>query len=149
MFLDIIANSYVDNSLVNLIKDYKHVIFSKSLHEVQDSLPHFSVTGEVNECFSELKKKLADRNPDNMTVQELLKSEPDSTRKIAKFFAVVQKSSLLISWLIPTDKVYQAYLSFLAVPQQLREDMFIQFGSWMAHRPECVLQEEQKRHGQY
>ena len=147
-FLDIIANSYVDDSLVKLIKDYKRAIFSKSLHEVWNSLPHFSVKDEVHKCFSELKQKLADKNPHNMTVQELLESEPKLTCKIAMFLAVVQKSSLLISWLIPTDEVYQAYLSFLIVPQQSRKDCFVQFGSWMAHHPDCVLQEEKKMHGQ-
>ena len=148
-FLDIIANSYVDDSLVKLIKDYKRAIFSKSLHEVWNSLPHFSVKDEVHKCFSELKQKLADKNRHNMTVQELLESEPESTCKIAMFLAVVQETSLLISWLIPTDEVYQAYLSFLTVPQQSRKDSFVQFGSWIAHRPECILQEEKKKHGKY
>ena len=150
-FLDIIANSYqsyVNDSLVNLIKDYKQAIFSKSLREVWSSLPHLSVKDEINKYYTELKQKLEDRNPDNMTVQELLDSEPGLTYKIAMYFAVVQECSLLISWLIPTDGVYQAYLSFLTVPQQSRKDSFIQFGSWMAHHPECVLQEEKKKYGQ-
>ena len=147
-FLEIIANSYVNDSLVNLIKDYKQAVFSKSLREVWSSLPHSSVKDEIDKYYSELKQKLGDRNPDNMTVQQLLHSEPQLTRKIALLFAVVREESLLISWLIPTDQVYQAYLSFLTVPQQERIDNFIQFGNWMAHLPECVLQEEQKRLGQ-
>ena len=148
-FLDIIANSYVDDSLVKLIKDYKQVIFSKSLHEVWIHLPQFSIKDEVNKYFSKLKQELADKNPHNMTVQELLDSVPEPTRKIAVFLGVVQESSLLISWLIPTDEVYPAYLSFLIVPQQSRKDTFVQFGSWMAHHPDCILQQEEKKmHGQ-
>ena len=147
-FLSIIANSYINDSLVKLINDYKQVIFSKSLYEVWNFLPHFSVKDKVNKYYSELTQKLADKNPRNMTVQELLASEPESTHKIAMLFAVVQESSLLISWLIPTDEVYQAYLSFLSVPQRLRRDNFVQFGCWMAHFPDCVLQEQRKRHGQ-
>ena len=148
-FLEIIANSYVNDSLVNLIKDYKQVIFSKSLREVWSSLPHSSVKDEIDNHYSELKQKLGDKDPDNMTVQQLLHNEPQLTRKIALLLAVVRAESLLISWLIPTDEVYQAYLSFLTVPRQKRIDSFIQFGSWKAHLPECVLQEEKKRFGEF
>ena len=146
-FLEIIANSYINDSLVNLINDYKKAIFSKSLREVWSSLPHSSVKDKIDKYYSELKQKLGNRNPDNMSVEELLDSEPQLTRKIALLFAVVREESLLITWLIPTDEVYQAYLSFLAVPQQERIDKFIQFGNWMAHLPDCVSQEEQKRLG--
>ena len=148
MFLEIIANSYVNDSLVKLIKDYKQAIFSKSLQDVWRFLPHYySVKDEIDKHYSELQQKL-DRNPDNMTIQELLDSEPKLTIEIGLLLAVVKINSLLISWLIPTDDVYQAYLSFLTVPQQERIDKFIQFGNWMAHLPECVLQEEQKRLGE-
>ena len=147
-FLEIIANSYVNDNLVNLIKDYKQVFFSKSLQDVWHSLTyHYSVKDEIDKCYSELQQKL-DKNPDNMTVQELLDSEPKLTTEIGLLLAVVKVNSLLISWLIPTDMVYQAYLTFLTVTQQQRIDMFIRFGNWMAHLPECVLQEEQKRLGE-
>ena len=146
-FLEIIANSYVNDSLVNLIKDYKQAMFTKSLREVWSSLPHLSVKDKIDKYYSELKQKLDGRNPDNMTVQELLDSEPELTMKIAKLLVVVNEASLLISWLIPTDEVYQAYLSFLTVPQQSRKDSYIQFRNWIAYLPGCVLQEEQKRIG--
>ena len=148
-FLEIIAHLYVNNSLVNLIKDYKQVVFTKSLREVWSSLPHISVKDEIDKYYSELEQKLENKNPDNMTVQELLDSEPELTRNIALLIAVVNERSLLISWLIPTDEVYQAYLSFLTVSQQSRKDSYIQFGNWIAHLPECVLQQEQKRIGQF
>ena len=148
-FLEIIANSYVSDSLVNLIKDYKQAIFSKSLREVWSSLPHSSVKDKIDNYYTELKQKLEGKDPDNMTVQQLLQSEPQLTRKIALLIAVVREESLFISWLIPTDEVYQAYLSFLTVSQQERKDNFIQFGNWMAHLPGYVLQEEYKRFGEF
>ena len=140
-FLDIIANSYVDDSLVNIIKDYKQIVFSKSLRKVWRFLPH-SVVRVL--YYTELKEKLGDRDPDNMTVEQLLHSQPQLTKKIARLVAVVQEDGLLISWLIPTDEVYQSYLSFLTVPQQFRKDDFVQFGNWMAHAPQFVVQEEKK-----
>ena len=134
---------------MNVIKDYKQAVFSKSLREVWSSLPHTSVKDEIDTYYSELKQKLGDRDPDNMTVQQLLHSQPQLTKKIARLIAVVQEESLLISWLIPTDEVYQSYLSFLTVPQHSREDSFIQFGNWTAHLPQCVLQEKRKRCGKF
>ena len=148
-FLEIIANSYVNDNLVNLIKDYKQAIFSKSLREVWSSLPHSSVKDKIDNYYTELKQKLEGKDPDNMTVQQLLQSEPQLTRKIALLIAVVREESLFISWLIPTNEVYQAYLSFLTVSQQERKDNFIQFGNWMAHLPGYVLQEEYKRFGEF
>ena len=134
---------------MNIIEDYKRIVFSKSLREVWSSLPHASVKNEIDTYYSELRQKLGDRDPDNMTVEELLQSQPELTKKIAKLIAVVQEDSLLISWLIPTDEVYQAYLSFLTVPQQLRKDVFIQFRNWTAHLPQCVLQKKRKQFGQF
>ena len=147
-FLEIIANSYVNDNLVNLINKYREAIFSKSLREAWSSVPHFSVKDQIDKYYSELKQRLQDKNPDNMTIEQLLASEPQLTKKIGLLIAVIQEESLLISWLIPTDEVYQAYLSFLTVPQHLRKDDFIQFRNWVAHLPENVLQEERKKFGQ-
>ena len=73
-----------------------------------------------------------------------MKSKPQLAKKIAMLIAVIQWESLLVTWLIPTDEVYQAYLSFLTVPQQSRKDDLIQFGTWMAYLPQHVLQKYQK-----
>ena len=145
-FLEIIADYYVNDSLLHLIDNYKKAIFSKKLCEVWKSLPHSS--HKIDKYYSKIKQKLGDRNPDDMTVQELLDSQPQLTMKIALLIGVVQANSLLISWLIPTDEVYEAYLSFLTVPQQSRKDTFIQFGNWVAHSPGCVLEEEHKKFGE-
>ena len=151
-FLDIIANCYkvyVNDSLMNLIEAYKKVVFSKSLREVLKSLPHEPVKDKVDKFYTEIQQRLDDKNLDNMTIQELLKSEPSLTRKIGLLLSVIRESCLIISWLIPTDEVYQAYLSFLTIPHQSRKDNFIRFRNWVAHPPEYVLQEEQKKFGQF
>lgn len=149
-YLEIIADSFGDDSLVDLIDDYKQAIFTKKLREVWKSLTHLShkIDREVDKYYSEIKQKIADKNPDNMTVQELLDSQPGLTIEIGLLIGVVQEASLLISWLIPTNVVYEAYLSFLTVPQQSRKDSFIQFRNWVAHSPGCVLQEEHKKFGE-
>ena len=58
--------------------------------------------------------------------------------------AVVQWESLVVTWLIPTNEIYQTYLSFLTVPQQSRKDELIQVGTWMAYPPQNVLQKYQE-----
>ena len=56
----------------------------------------------------------------------------------------VQSGSLIIKFLVQTNKVYQAYLLFLTIPQQLRSDRFLQIGAWIVYFPQFVLQELQK-----
>ena len=151
-FLEIIASSYklyVNDSLMKLIKDYKEAVFSKSLREVLKSLPHEPVKGEVDKYYSEIQQRLDNKNLDNMTIQQLLDSEPGLTREIGLLIAVIREKCVIISWLIPTDEVYQAYLTFLSVPHQSRKDSFIRFRNWVAHLPKYVLQEEQKKFGQF
>ena len=147
-FLEIIAhahvNKHVNRQLVNLIKDYKKVIFSKPLHKVWSSLPHYSVKDKY---YSELKAIFNDKDPDDITIDELFKKLPNLAKEIEMIFAVVQKGSLIVHWLIPTDKIYEAYLSFLSVPQHLRMDTLLEFGNWMAHLPQSVLVEEQRSFG--
>ena len=135
-FLKVIAIACGNEQLQSLIKDYTDVIYSKTLRELWDCIPHYSVRDQY---YSELKATF-DKDPDNMTVEELMKSKPQLAKKIAMLIAVIQWESLLVTWLIPTDEVYQAYLSFLTVPQQSRKDELIQFGTWMAYPPQLVLQ---------
>ena len=145
-FLEIIAHAYINEHLVNLITDYQKVMFSKPLNEVWNSLPHYSVRDKY---YTELKATFDDKDPDSVTVEELFKITPDLAKEIEMLIAVVQKKSLVISWLIPTDKVYEVYLSFLTVPQQSRTDRLLEFGDWMAYVPQSVLLEERKSFGQF
>ena len=91
--------------------------------------------------YSKLKTSFSDKDPDNLTVEELIKTKPQLAKDIAMCIAVVEEGSLVVTWLIPTDELYQAYLSFLTVPQQSRMDELVQFGNWMAYLPKNVLQE--------
>ena len=145
-FLEIIAHAYANDHLVNLIANYKKVIFSKRLHEVWNSLPYYSVRDKY---YTELKATFDDKDPDSVTVEELFKITPDLAKEIEMLIAVVQKKSLVVSWLVPTNEVYEAYLSFLTVPQQSRMDRLLEFGNWMAYLPQFVLLEEQKSFGQF
>ena len=136
-FLKVMAIACGNKHLQSLIKNYTDVIYSKPLREVWSCIPHYSVRDKY---YSKLKATFGDKDPDNMTVEELIKSKPKLAKKIALLIAVVQWKSLLVTWLIPTNEVYQAYLSFLAVPQQSRMDELIQFGNWMAYLPRNILQ---------
>ena len=140
-FLKIIANACGNKQLQSLIEDYKAVVYSKPLREVMNCISYYSVKDKY---YSELKATFGDRDPDNTTVEELMKCKPQLAKEIALLIAVVQVDSLVVTWLIPTDEVYQAYLSFLTVPQQSREDELIQFGTWMAYLPENILQNYEK-----
>jgi len=144
-FLEIIAHACVNQFLMNLIKNYKKAIFSKPLHKVWSCLPHYSVRDKF---YTELKATFDDKDPGNVTVEELIKSTPDLAKEIEMFIAVVQEKSLVVSWLIPTNRVYEAYLSFLTVPEQSRTDRLVEFGSWLAYLPQSVLFEGRKNFGQ-
>ena len=140
-FLRIIAIACGNKALQSLIENYTDVIYSKPLREVWSYIPHYSVRDKY---YSELKATLSDKDPDNMTVEELIKSRPRLAKEIAMLIATVDEGSLVVTWLIPTDELYQAYLSFLTVPQQARMDESIQFGAWMAYPPQNVLQKYDK-----
>ena len=140
-FLKVIAIACGNTQLESLIEKYTDVIYSKPLCEVWNYIPQYLMVRD--QYYSELKATF-DKDPDNMTVEELMKSKPQLAKEIALLIAVIQWESLLVTWLIPTDEVYQAYLSFLTVPQQSRKDELIQFGSWMAYPPQNVLQKYAK-----
>ena len=141
-FLKIIAIAYGNKQLQSLIKNYTDVIYSKRLCEVWDYIPHYSTVRD--KYYSEVKVKFGDRDPNSVTVKDLISSEPQLAKEIAMLIAVVEDKSLLVTWLISTDEVYQAYLSFLTVPQHSRNDDLIQFGSWVAYPPKDILQKYRK-----
>ena len=143
-YLETIAYAYKNDSLLNLIKNYSQVIFSKPLRKVWNYVPFYSVKDKY---YSELTAIFEDKDPDNLTVEELNQRKPQLAKEIAMLITVVRIQSLLISWLIPTSKVYQTYLSFLTIPQQLRNDSLVKFGNWTAHLPQLVLHEQQKKFG--
>ena len=143
-YLETIAYAYKNDSLLNLIKDYSHAIFSKTLREVWNYLPFYSVKDKY---YAELSAIFEDKDPDDLTVEELNQRKPQLAKEIAMLITIVRIQSLLISWLIPANQVYQTYLSFLTVPQQSRKDILVKFGNWRAYLPQIALKEQQKKFG--
>ena len=140
--LEAIAIACGNKQLQSLIENYTNVIYSKPLREVWNRVPHYSTVRD--QYYSELKATFGDKDPDSMTIKELMKSKPQLAKKIALLIALVKEDSVIAIWLIPTDELYQAYLSFLIVPQWSRKDDLVQFGTWMAYPPQHVLQKYEK-----
>ena len=122
--------------LLALIEKYMNAVYSKSLGEVWNYIPHYSVR---NKYYSVLKAEYGE-DPDNMTVEQLLKHNQKIANEIGVLIMEVQKGSLIIKFAVQTNKVYQAYLSFLTLSQQLRSDRVVQIGTWVIHCPHFVLQ---------
>ena len=56
----------------------------------------------------------------------------------------IEEGSLKITWFIPTDKVYESYLSALMLPHESRLDSYLQIGDWVVYNPLLVLQKLQR-----
>ena len=87
-FLEIIANACGNKQLQSLLEDYKVVIYSKPMGEVWSCMPHYSVRDKY---YSKLKATFGDKDPDNVTIEELMKSKPQLAKEIALLIAVVQE----------------------------------------------------------
>ena len=123
--------------LLALIEEYMKVIYSKPLRDVWNCLPHYPVRSKY---YSILEAKFGE-DPDNMTVEQLLILNREIANEIGVGIQVmeVNKGSLVIKWVIQTNKVYQSCLTFLTIPQQSRSDKFLQIGNWVVHLPRLVL----------
>ena len=135
-FLEVIASR--SKILENVLKNYEAVFFSKKLQEIWAHLPHRYIR---NKYYEKLKATFDDKDPDNTTVREiteyctsLLPTDLDD------FIIELSHKCLSITWLIPSDKVYQYFLSALTVPHKSRKDDFLQIGAWVVHHPQSVLQ---------
>ena len=141
-FLEVIATASGSSKLINLIQDYKKAIYSKTLGEVWSYIPYHKVKTKY---YSKLQVKFDGKNPDDVTVEEFKRTcEPYLIKKIAMLIAVIKENSISITWLIPTDTVHEYYLSALILPQELRQDSYLQIGDWVVHHPLHVLQVLQK-----
>ena len=146
-FLEVIATASGNRKLANLIDSYKGAIYSKTLHEVWDYIPYRTLRTKY---YSTLQIKFDGKDPDTMTVKELLsKCEPYLVKDIAMSIAVIEGGSLKITWLFPTNAVYQFYLSALMIPQESRLDSYLQIGDWIIHHPLHVLHNLRKEHCEY
>ena len=82
-FLKVIANACGNKQLQSLIENYKAVIYSKKLHEIWDCIPYYLVKDKY---YSELKATFDDKDPSNMTIEELIKRKPLVAKEIAVLF---------------------------------------------------------------
>ena len=80
------------------------------------------------------------KTPDDVTVKELVEYNKKLANEIALHLMCIEENCLNITWLVPTDKVYELFLFALTIPQQSRQDDFLQIGAWTAYRPQLVLE---------
>lgn len=145
-FLEVIANASDNTKLRKLVENYKKVIFSKTLREVWDSFPCQRIRTKY---YSDLQIIFKDQDPDNVTVGQLIQfCEHYIIKDIANSLLIgsVGEGSLKVVLLIPSDKVYQTYLSVLMLPQELRLDSYLQVDDWVVHHPLQVLQNLHKEY---
>ena len=135
--LKIIVIALSNKRLERLLDNYKKEIYSRKLQQVWKYIPHHS---KKTKYYSRVHAKFASKNPDNVTVQELITYSEKLANKIALLLMDVTINCLIVNWLVPTDKVYELFLSTLTVPQESRQEDFLQIGTWMVHHPHSVLQ---------
>ena len=146
-FLEVIAIASGNSKLKSIVHKYKKAIYSKTLREVWGHIPYHTVRTKY---YSTLQAKFDGKDPDNMTVEQLKKMcEPYLVKDIAMLITIIEEDSLRITWLIPTNAVYQAYLSSLMIPQESRLDSYLQIGDWIAYHPLHVLHNLHKEHCKY
>ena len=143
-FLEVIVNASGNSKLVALVKNYKSIIYSKTLREVLSCIPYHTIRTKY---YSELQVKFDGKDPDNVTIAQLIRScEPYLVKDIALLIGIIEEGSLTITCHIPTDKVYHTYLSALMLPQESRLDSYLQIGDWIVHHPLLVLQNLSKEY---
>ena len=136
-----------NSSLTKLVEGYKEAVYSRTLRQVWDAIPSYSQVR--SKYYSELQTVFCDKDPDNVTVREVLaKCKPELKKNLALDIMCIEEGSLKILWLIATNDVYQTFLSLIAVPQEERNDDYLKVGAWTVHHPHSVLLELQKIDGQ-
>ena len=143
-FLEVIASASGNSKLVKLVKNYKGVIYSKTLREVWDCIPYHTVRTKY---YSRLQVKFDGKDPDNVTIEQLMRfCDPYVVKDIAMLIAIIEEGSLKVTWYIPSDEVRNFYLAALILPQESRLDSYLQIGDWIVHHPLLVLQNLHKEH---
>lgn len=134
--VEIIATASRNRKLEDLVNKYKRQIHSRNLRQIWQYIPQHEV---MTEYYKQVQMKIP-KNPDDVTVEELLKCDRPLANKIALDLMKVTENCITITWLVPTDKVYELFLFALTMPQQSREDEFLQIGSWTIYHPKSILQ---------
>ena len=145
-YLQTIAVASGNKNLVQLLKSYSDTILSKTLGEIWNFIPSFNKT--KTKYYSKVEARFHGTDPDDITVKDLKKFEPRFAKKIALHIMKINKGSLTITWYISAEQTYQTYLLALSIPQELREDDFLQIGTWVAYTSQSVIQELKRVHGE-
>ena len=143
-YLQTIAVAAGNRKLLEMLKSYADIILSKTLGEIWNFIPSFHKT--KTKYYSKVRARFHGKNPDDVTVKDLKKYEPKFAEKIALHITQIEKGSLTITWCILTEETYQAYVFALGMPQELREDDFLQIGTWVVYHPCSVIQDLKRAH---
>ena len=141
--VEVIATASGNKQLEDLVNNYKREIYSRTLKQVCKYIPQ---DYKKNKFYKKVKVRIS-KSPDNITVGELIKYNCLFPNKISSLYVSVATNCINITWLVPTDKVYELFLFALTIPQQSREDDFLKIGSWIVYHPQSVLQELKKKYG--
>ena len=144
-YLDTMAAAARNKRLQGLLKDYTNAVLSKTLGEIWNSLPAFKRTR--TEYYHEVRAEFPDQIPENIKVLDLQNFKPALAEKIAMHVMQINKGSLTITWCILAEETYQAYLLALGIPQEQRNDDFLQIGMWVIFHPQSVIKKLKKSHG--
>ena len=146
-YLQTIAIASGNTKLQDTLKCYTDVILSKTLGEIWNFVPSFYKV--KTKYYSRVKARFDGKDPDNVKVKDLKMYEPKFAKKIALHIMQIDRGSLKFKWCILTEETYQAYLLALSIPQEFREDDFLQIGTWVVHHPQFVIQELKKVHSEF
>ena len=143
--LEVIAHASENHELVQMVTNYTEVIHKRTMKEILECNPCHPVRTKY---YSELKVKF-DKDPDSVTVKQFLAiCAPYLIEGIVEDMLLggIENGSLKITLLIPTDEVYNIYLSALMLSQKSRLDRYLQIGDWVVHHPTMVMQSLQKEY---
>ena len=146
-YLQTIAVASGNRNIQEMLKSYTDVVLSKTLGEIWNVIPSFRKTR--TKYYSKVKAKFHGMNPDKIMVKDLKKFEPRFASNIALHIMQINKGSLTITWCISAEQTYQAYLLALSIPQELREDDFLQIGMWVIYPLQSVIQELKRVNGEF
>ena len=132
--------------LRDMLKCYTKNILSKTLGEIWNFVPSLYKTR--TKYYSKVRAKFNGKDPDGITVEDLIKCKPKLAKKIALHIMRIGKGSLTITWCIAAEEAYEAYLLALNVLQEFREDDFLQIGMWVVYPPQFVIQELERVHSE-
>ena len=145
-FFQTMAIASGNKKLQDALKDYNDIVLNKTLGEIWNFIPsHHTRTKYYSKVLAKVKKQ----NPYEITVNELKEYKPKLAKKIAMHIMQIDKGSLtIITWCILAEKTYQVYLLALSIPQECREDDFLQVGMWIVYHPQLVVQKLKRVHSE-